>query len=187
METHCGCKPTKTNQTLNNGMPKQSLSSTAPHSMHSFLLLPHYCISVLASRGAVSEIKAIWPTVQMKWDEYGSMIPETSLCYTMWERARRNRLKASADCGLPGIDSHWRISQELWIMFICTKVMLVFDCEEKALCACERLWLLNVPSFSYNKTETERFFIKMEISNAYFMVENIWIFSQTKCESHSKL
>jgi len=53
MQTH------QTNQTWNNGMPKQSLSSTAPYGIHSFLLLPHYCISVLASRGAVSEIKAI--------------------------------------------------------------------------------------------------------------------------------
>jgi len=37
----------------------------------------------------------------------------------------------------------------------------------------ERLWLLNVSSISHNKKKTERFFIKMEISNGDFMVENI--------------
>ncbi len=35
--------------------------------------------------------------------------------------------------------------------------------------------------------KSERFLIKMEIPNAYFMVENTCIFSRTKRESHSEL
>lgn len=153
-----------------------------------------YCCHIIASvfwPAGVQSAKLKPSDPQCKWNEMNMEAwyqRQTSAIQYERERARQNRIKASADCGLPGIDSHWRISQDLWIMFTLKRSCSCLTVK-KELCVSvrERLWLLNVPSFSYNKKKTERFFFKMEISNAYFMVENIWIFSQTKCDSHSEL
>jgi len=90
------------------------------------------------------------------------------------ERARRNRIKALVIVvflALTPIEESFKIFEScLFLKRSCSCLTV-----KKELCVPvrERLWLLNVPSISHNKKKTERFFIKMEISNGDFMVENI--------------